>query len=374
MTTDPIVTGKQVQTGAALRTMRAAQMTAFRSPLQVDEIPVVEPLADGAVIRVEASGVCRSDWHFWNQDLGWIGLNLTLPANTGHEVGGVVEEVGRDVRAIKVGDRVTIPFHEADGTCPECRAGYQNLCDHMIVPGIHRSGGWAEYITVTAADLNCIKLPEGVDSLSAAALGCRYMTAYRAVIDRGRVQPGQWLAVHGCGGVGLSAVQIAAASDAMVVALDVDDRKLAKARDEGAVATVNARGLTPEQVGEAVKEATGGGAHVSIGALGRAFTIHQSILSLRKRGRHVQVGITSQEEGGQVAIPVDMLTMMEWEVVGSLGNPHPRYAELLTLVALQKLRPARLVTREIALGDVTDTLQRMTRFDTVGFEVITRFN
>lgn len=360
-------------TDTKVRTMHAAQITAFRSPIQVDEVPVAAPRADGAVVRVEASGVCRSDWHFWNQDLEWIGLNLKLPANPGHEVGGVVEEVGRDVRTIKVGDRVTIPFHEADGTCPECRAGFQNLCDHSIAPGIQRGGGWAQYITVTAADLNCIPLPEGVDSLSAAALGCRYMTAYRAVTDRGRVQPGQWLAVQGCGGVGLSAVQIAAASNALVVAVDVEDRKLAKARDEGAAATINALGLTPVQVGEAVKDATGGGAHVSLDALGRGFTFHQSIHSLRKRGRHVQVGITSQEERGQVAIPVDLLTMMEWEIVGSLGNPHPKYAELLQLVAHQKLRPARLVTREIALNEVTDTLERMTRFDTIGFEVITRF-
>lgn len=281
--------------------------------------------------------------------MAWIGLNLKLPANPGHEVGGVVEEVGRDVRTIKVGDRVTIPFHEADDTCPECRAGFQNLCDHLIVPGGQRGGGWAQYVTVTVADLNCIPLPE-------------------------RVQPGQWLAVNGCGGVGLSAVQIAAASNALVVAVDVDDRKLAKARDEGAAATINARGLTPEQVGEAVKDATGGGAHVSLDALGRAFTFHQSIQSLRKRGRHVQVGITSQEERGQVATPVDMLTMMEWEIVGSLGNPQPKYAELLALVEHQKLRPARLVTRKIALDEVTDTLERMTSFDTVGFEVITKFN
>ncbi|MGZ9112277.1 MAG: alcohol dehydrogenase catalytic domain-containing protein, partial [Rhodoplanes sp.] len=259
--------------------MRATQLTAFRRPLEVVEIPVAAPRADGAVVRVEASGVCRSDWHFWNEDWTWMGLKLPLPTVLGHEVGGVVEEVGPDVRTVKVGDRVTIPFHEADGTCPYCRAGYQNLCDHEIIPAVHRSGGWAQYITVTAADLNCIRLPEGVDTLSAAALGCRYMTAYRAVVDRGRVKPGEWVAVHGCGGVGLSAVQIAAAMEAMVVAVDVFDHKLAKARDEGAVVTINARGLSPEQVAQAVRDGTGGGVHVSIEALGRAFTVQQSIQS-----------------------------------------------------------------------------------------------
>jgi D-arabinose 1-dehydrogenase-like Zn-dependent alcohol dehydrogenase len=252
-------------------------------------------------------------------------------------------------------------------------ASYQNLCDHEVIPAMHCSGGWAQYITVTAADLNCIRLPEGVDTLSAAALGCRYMTGYRAVVHQGRVQPGQWVAVHGCGGVGLSAVQIAAAMDAMVVAVDVFNNKLAKARDEGAVVTINARGLSPEKVGQAVRDATGGGVHVSIDALGRAFTVLQSIQSLRKRGRHIQVGLTSQEERGQIAIPIDTLITGEWEVVGSKGNPHPNYAELLALVARRKLNPAQLVTRQIALSDVTDTLERMTRFDTVGFEVITRF-
>jgi len=136
-------------------------------------------------------------------------------------------------------------------------------------------------------------------------------------------------------------VQIAVAAGSLVVAIDVDDRKLAKAREEGAVATFNARGLMPEQVGQAVKDLTGGGAHVSVEALGRGFTFHQSFHSPRKRGRHVQVGITSQEESGKVALPVDLLTLLELEVVGSLGNPHARYEELFALVAQRKLRPAR---------------------------------
>ncbi|MGL6042561.1 MAG: zinc-binding dehydrogenase, partial [Sandaracinobacteroides sp.] len=168
--------------------------------------------------------------------------------------------------------------------------------------------------------------------------------------------------------------QIATAMGGMVVAVDIDERKLDKARAEGALATIDARGLAPDQVGQAVKEATGGGAHVSIDGLGRGFTVQQSIGSLRKRGRHVQVGLTSQEEKGQVAIAIDDLVNAELQVIGSLGNPHPNYAELLALVASGKLAPARLVTRQIGLGDITDALNRMTRFETIGFEVITRFS
>lgn len=358
----------------ASRTMRATQLTVFRRPLEVVELPVAAPRADGAVVRVEASGICRSDWHFWNEDWTWMGLKLPLPTVLGHEVGGVVEEVGPDVRTVKVGDRVTIPFHEADGTCPYCRAGHQNLCDHEIIPAVHRSGGWAQYITVTAADLNCIRLPEGVDTLSAAALGCRYMTAYRAVVDRGRVQPGEWVAVHGCGGVGLSAVQIAAAMEAMVVAVDVFDDKLAKARDEGAVVTVNARGLSPEQVAQAVRDATGGGVHVLIDALGRTFNC-QPVDPVAPQARTACPGGAHFTGGTRPGCHPDRHPHHQGVGGGGVeGQSAPNYDELLALVTRQKLNPARLVTRQIALGDVTDTLERMTRFETVGFEVITRFN
>ncbi|AWT14867.1 MULTISPECIES: alcohol dehydrogenase catalytic domain-containing protein [Stenotrophomonas] len=270
--------------------------------MNVIEMPIERPRPDGAIIKIEASGICRSDWHFWNQDMTWLGLNLRLPANTGHEIGGVVVEVGNQVRSVKVGDRVTAPFHESDGTCPHCRAGLQNLCDNGVVAGVMRDGGWAEYVTVTSADLNCIKLPDEVSTVSAAALGCRYMTAHRAVQAQGRARPGEWVAVHGCGGVGLSAVQIASASDALVVAVDVDDRKLQKAKEEGAQFTINATGLTPLQVGEAVKQATQGGTHISIDALGRAFTFHQSFHSLRKRGRHVRGSAGIREKNSLVAL------------------------------------------------------------------------
>jgi propanol-preferring alcohol dehydrogenase len=163
--------------------MRAMQMNTFREPLVLVGAPIIAPRPDGALIRVEACGICRSDWHLWNQD-----MELKLPAIPDHEVGGVVAEVGRDVKNIKVGDRVTIPLHESDGTCPQCRDGLPNLCDNMISPPQGRPGGWAEYVTVVHADFNCIKLPDEVEALSAAALGCRFMTSYHAVIGRGQAR------------------------------------------------------------------------------------------------------------------------------------------------------------------------------------------
>lgn len=350
--------------------MRAAVMTAFRQPLEVKQVPDPTPGPRDAVIRVQAEGICRSDWHAWMGDWTWFGFSPQLPVVMGHEMGGVVEAVGSEVRRLKPGDRVTVPFHEGCGVCAYCLSGRPNLCDNVQVPGFSHDGGYAQFARIPNADFNCITLPEGVDALTAAAMGCRYMTAYHAVTMQGRVQPGQWVAVHGAGGVGLSAVQIAAAAGANVIAVDIDDAKLEKARQEGAVATVNARAA---KAPEAIREITKGGAHVSIDALGIGDTVISSVTCLRKGGRHVQVGLTTQKEQGMVALPVDVMVLMELEFVGSLGNPHPKYAELLALVERGRLNPKALVTREVALEEASNVLQAMTDFKTIGFNVITDF-
>jgi D-arabinose 1-dehydrogenase-like Zn-dependent alcohol dehydrogenase len=179
--------------------------------------------------------------------------------------------------------------------------------------------------------------------------------------------------VHGCGGVGLSAVQIAHSMDAFVVATDVDDAKLQKAQQEGAIVTLNVKDMKPQEVAEAIKERTHGGVHASIDALGRSFTAQSSINCLRKAGRHVQVGLTTQEEQGMVSLPLDVLVNKEWQIVGNLGNPHVHYPELIALIAQGKLKPRSLVTRQIGFQEVTSVLQNMTNFNTVGFNVITNF-
>jgi len=350
--------------------MKAAVMTQFKAPLEIKEVPDPTPGPADALVRVEACGICRSDWHVWQGDWTWMGVSPNLPLIMGHEFGGVVEAVGEQVQGFRPGDRVTVPFHLACGRCQYCYSGRSNICLAYGVIGVNLNGGYGKLVVVPNADINLVRLPEGVDFLSAAALGCRYMTAYHAVADRARVRPGEWVAVFGVGGVGLSAVQIAAALGARVVAVDISDEKLERARQEGATATVNAHTDNPVQK---VREITDGGADVGVDALGSAQTALNSVFSLRRGGRHVQVGLTSQQEQGMVSLPLDIMVVQEVELVTSLGCPVTSYPGLLSLVASGKLDPKRLVGQTIPLEGVNDVLNAMTEFATVGFSVIDRW-
>jgi propanol-preferring alcohol dehydrogenase len=345
--------------------MKAAVMTGVGSPLVIKDVPDPVPGPADAVIRVEACGVCRSDWHLWVGDWTWFGVNLTLPLVLGHEFGGTVLEVGPDVHGLKPGDRVAVPFHKACGRCANCYGGRSNLC--LQASGLN-AGGFGELTLIENADANALPLPDAVDALSAAALGCRYMTAYHGLVDRVRIRPGEWVAVFGAGGVGLSAVQIATAVGARVVAVDISDEKLVRAGDAGALATVKADEAAPHAV---VKEITGGGADVTVDALGAAATALPAIRSLKKGGRHLQIGLTSREDGGKIALPVDAMVVQEIEFITSFGCPVSSYPGLLALVAMGRLDPKRLISRTLPIEEVNEVLEAMATFGTVGFAVIT---
>ena len=358
-------------------TMNAARIQGVRGSVVVEQMQVPDIGPDDALIRVVASGICRSDWHLWNGDWEWVGMKLEPGAVLGHEIGGVVEALGANVTGLKVGQKVTVPFNLACGCCHHCNRGEQNLCDNAAVPHlIPGSGGWAQYMRAPHATMNCIPLPDGVDELTAAALGCRYMTAWRAVQARSGIRGGESIAVFGCGGVGQAAIEIAAALGARPIAVDIDDHKLAKARRIGAVNTVNVRGLSPQQAGEAVRRLTdrAAGVDVAVDALGLASTVNSALHSLRKGGRLAQVGLTSQEERGNVVVPMDMIVLKELEVRGSLGNPQSQYGDLLALVGSGKLKPTQLVSREVGLRDVAGVLADMDAFKTDGYVIITDFS
>ncbi len=343
--------------------MRAVLYERFGELPRVAEVADPTPTPAGAVIAVEASGLCRSDWH------GWMGHDpdIVLPHVPGHELAGTVAAVGAEVRRWRPGDRVTVPFVAACGRCPECHAGHQQVCEHQFQPGFTAWGSFADLVAIEAADLNLVRLPDSLDFATAASLGCRFATAFRAVIDQGRVAPGEWVAVHGCGGVGLSAIMIAVAAGARVVAVDRTDDKLAFARELGATACVRA----DADVVAAVREVTGGGAHLSLDALGHPQTCFNSIANLRRRGRHVQVGLMLADHA-RPAVPMDRVIAHELEILGSHGMPAHRYGAMLALIADGRLAPQRLIGARIGLDAAPAALAAMDRFDGRGVTVIER--
>ena len=346
--------------------MKAVVYEAFSQPPRLMNIADPSPERHGVVIEVKGTGVCRSDWH------GWKGHDpdIQLPHVPGHELAGVVAAVGGDVTQWKVGDRVTVPFVGGCGACAQCHSGNQQVCHTQFQPGFTHWGSFAEYVGIHQADLNLVALPETMDYATAASLGCRFVTSFRAVVDQGRVGAGQWVAVHGCGGVGLSAVMIAQAIGANVVAIDIADDKLALARALGAVATINASQVADAT--EAVMEITRGGAHVSLDALGHPATCFNSINNLRRRGRHVQVGLMLADHA-QPAIPMSKVIAHELEIYGSHGIQAHRYDAMMEMIGSGKLAPEKLVGKTINLAQSIDALMNMDRFDTAGVTVITEF-
>ncbi|MBZ6076093.1 zinc-dependent alcohol dehydrogenase family protein [Microvirga puerhi] len=346
--------------------MKAVVYEQFSAPPRIQNVPDPSPSAEGVVVKVEATGLCRSDWH------GWKGHDpdIVLPHVPGHELAGTIVATGRQVTRWQAGDRVTVPFVAGCGHCRECHSGNQQVCEHQFQPGFTAWGSFAEYVALDHADLNLVALPESLDFATAASLGCRFVTSFRAIVDQGRVKPGEWVAVHGCGGVGLSAIMIATAMGANVIAIDLTKEKLDLARALGAVATVEASAGI--DVVAAVREITDGGAHVSIDALGHPVTCFNSIANLRRRGRHVQIGLMLDDHA-RPAIPMDKVIAHELEIYGSHGMQAFRYDAMMAMIETGKLTPQKLIGKHIGLDEASDALMTMDRFEGTGITVITHF-
>ncbi len=347
--------------------MKAAVFEAFKGKITIQNVNDPTPNHDGVVIKVLASGLCRSDWH------GWMGhdTDIKLPHVPGHEFAGIIEAVGKNVNLFKVGDRVTVPFVCGCGSCIQCISGNHQVCDNQSQPGFTHWGSFAEYVAIDYADTNLVKLPNEIDNITAAALGCRFITSYRAIVEQGKVSVGQFVAIHGCGGIGLSAIMIANALGAQVIAIDINKDALAFAEELGAVASINAS--KNDDIVEQVKAFTKGGAHVSVDALGSSETCFNSISNLRKRGKHIQIGLMT---GNHIhpKIPMDQVLAKELEIIGSHGMQAYKYPEMLNRIKQGKLHPEKLIKRTITLEESTTALPNMDKFDNNGIWVINSFN
>jgi alcohol dehydrogenase len=345
--------------------MKAILYESFQSLPVITQVPDPSPSKSGVVIEVKATGLCRSDWH------GWMGhdIDIQLPHVPGHEFAGIIQAVGSEVKNWKVGDRVTVPFVSGCGKCPECASGNHQVCDDQFQPGFTNWGSFAEYVAIDRADINLVTLPESMNFQTAASLGCRFATSFRAVVDQGKVTGGQWVAIHGCGGVGLSAIMIANALGAHVIAIDIDGKKLELARQIGAAATVNAKEVS---VVEAIRSISKGGVHVSVDALGNPATLFNSVSCLRKRGKHIQVGLLLGDQKNSL-VPMDLVLSKELEIYGSHGMQAWRYPEMIQMITSGKMNPELLIGRFINLETAAMALTEMNEFRDAGVTIIDRF-
>ncbi|MGD8149576.1 alcohol dehydrogenase catalytic domain-containing protein [Ornithinimicrobium sp. Y1694] len=334
--------------------MRAVRFDAFGQPPYLAEVPVPEPPHGGVVIKVGATGLCRSDWH------GWQGHDpdiVTMPHTPGHEFAGTVHAVGEGVERVRVGERVVVPFVCGCGDCGVCRTGSAHVCPHQWQPGFSGPGSFAEYVAVPAADFNVVELPAEVSFDVAAGLGCRFATAYRGIVDVGAVRPGDTVAVFGCGGVGLAAVMVAESRGAHVIAVDVSQGALTLAREVGAAATINSAEVDPV---EAIRTDFPDGVNVSVDALGSVTTADAAVRSLRVHGRHVQIGLLAPVSiGDRATVPMHVVIARELQVLGSHGMPAVAYPDLLSDIATGRLDPGRFLARAITLEETPAALAAM---------------
>jgi D-arabinose 1-dehydrogenase-like Zn-dependent alcohol dehydrogenase len=331
--------------------MRAVSYPDYGVMPEVADVADPDCPDDGVVISVGATGVCRSDWHAWKGHDA-----VPLPHIPGHELAGTIALTGPAVTRWRPGDRVTVPFACGCGRCEYCRAGDAQVCPDQTQPGFTGPGSFAERVAIHAADTNLVPLPDAVDFITAASLGCRFATAYRALTGHARLGPGEWLAVHGCGGVGLSAVHIGAALGARVIAVDVAGPALDRARELGAGhAILSATNTDPASL---ILDITGGGAQVSLDALGSPETLASSVRSLRRRGRHVQVGLLLGPAAAP-PVPMDLVIARELEIYGSHGMAARDYPAMLAQISGGTLRPARLVGTVIGLEQAGAALASM---------------
>jgi alcohol dehydrogenase, propanol-preferring len=330
--------------------MKAAVFYAPHEPLRIEEVATPEPGPGEILVKVAGCGLCHTDLHYIDHGVPTF---KKPPLILGHEISGTVAELGAGVKRWQEGQPVLLPAVYGCGQCHLCRTGRENICSEMIMFGNNVNGGYAEYVLAPAKDV--IALPPEIPLVEGAIIADATTTPYHAVVNRGRVKPGDKVVVFGCGGIGLNLVQIAAAVGAQVIAVDIVDEKLAWASQLGAYATLNAR--TVDRVDKEIRKLTGGGADVGFEAIGNPTTQSQTFACLRTGGRFVVVGFATEP----MSLETGRVMYREMEIIGSLGCPAVDYPRVLELARQGKIKVRELVTACFPLDDINialDTLRR----------------
>ena len=330
--------------------MKAAVFHGPNQPLAIEDVPTPTPQAGEVLVKVAGCGVCHTDLHYIDHGVPTF---KKPPLVLGHEASGTVAGLGSGVSQFKLGDRVLLPAVYGCGQCRMCRTGRENVCERMVMFGNNVDGGYAEYMLAPAKD--AIPLPGEIPLVEGAIIADATTTPYHAVVNRGRVRPGDAVVVFGCGGIGLNVVQIAAAVGGQVVAVDIVDSKLDWAKKLGAAATLNARSV--ERIDKELRKLTGGGADVAFEAIGNPVTQEQAFASVRTGGRLVVVGFSDKP----MTLDTGRVMFREIEIVGSLGCRAVDYPRVLELARQGKIKVAELVTAKFPLDDINAAFDALRR-------------
>jgi 6-hydroxycyclohex-1-ene-1-carbonyl-CoA dehydrogenase len=338
--------------------MKAAVFHGNGKPLTIEEMPVPEPKAGEILLRVAACGLCHTDLHYLDHGVATF---MAPPIILGHEAAGTVARLGPGVTGFKDGEHVLAPSVWACGRCRFCRAGRENLCTDLVMPGNHTHGAFAEFLAVPAKEL--VRLPPDLPLERACVIADAVSTPYHAVKHRGRVRTGDTVAVVGCGGVGLNVVQCAAAAGATVIAVDLNDARLDLARQLGASHAMNPAKL--DRVDKEVRKLTDGGVDVAFEVVGNPKTIDLAFNLIRKGGRLVVIGFSHDP----APINVAKLMFYELELVGSLGCGAGLYPEIVAQVTAGRIRLEPILSGTFPLERINEGFDHLRRGDGVRWVV-----
>ena len=346
--------------------MRALVFDGFGQIPYISERPIPHVTTpDQAIIKVEATGLCRSDWHAW---MGHDTDITEFPHIPGHEFAGVIHAIGSDVRKHEIGERVTVPFVCGCGKCHECTSGNAQVCPFQWQPGFSGPGSFAEYVAIPNADFNVVSIPDFMTFDIAAALGCRFATSYRGLALIHPPGPGDSVAIFGCGGIGLAAIMVAKSRGAIVIAIDIANEALAFAESIGADHIINANEEDPVA---RIKSITTFGADISVDALGSIPTAQQSIQSLRPQGHHLQIGLLPPPAiNGRATIPMEIAIGHELHIHGVHGMSAAHYPSLLADITSGLLSPQKLIGERISLDQAPQALMLMEENRSAGMTII----
>ncbi len=329
--------------------MKAAVFYGPKEGLRIEELQKPSPGKNEILVKVAACGLCHTDLHYIDHAVPTF---KKPPMVLGHEISGTIAALGSGVDHWQEGDRVILPAVYGCGECSNCRNGRENICSKMTMFGNNIDGGYAEFVIAPAAE--AFALPSEIPLEEGAIIADAITTPYHAVINRGKVKPGDKVVVFGCGGIGLNIVQVAAAVGAEVIAVDVMDEKLEWATRLGAKAVLNSK--SHERIDKEVRKIFGGGgADIGFEAIGNPIVQKQTFSSIRTGGRFVVVGFSSEP----MTLDTGRVMYREMEIVGSLGCRPVDYPRVIELARQGKILVSELVTAKFSLDDINTAFDQL---------------